>query len=587
MGEVASVPSILAEYVRETARWLEPSDTVWCWGTDEEAGLLSEELAQTGRWIPCNPDYYPNCFVYRSDPSDVARTEKSTYIVTADPEEAGPNNNWMSPREARERVWSLFQGAMRGKTMYVVPYLMGPPDSPFARAGVELTDSPYVVLSMRIMTRVGAVALQHIESTGDFVRGVHALKDLDPANRYILHWPREKEIWSINTGYGGNALLGKKCFGLRIASWLAKQEGWLAEHMLILGIEFPDGQTHYVAAAFPSACGKTNLAMLVPPRRYTGFKVWTVGDDIAWIRPGEDGRLWAVNPEAGFFGVLKGTNPRTNPRAMATFQKNSIFTNTGLTPDRCPWWEGLTDAPPEGTFDWQGRPWQPGAGPVAHPNARFTAPARQCPSIAPNWEDPQGVPLTAILFGGRRKSVAPLVYEAFDWEHGVFVGATMASETTAAQSGAVGVVRRDPMAMLPFCGYNMADYFRHWIEMGRRITRPPRIFHVNWFRTDEQGRFLWPGFGENFRVLLWILARCAGQAEARPTAIGYVPPPTALDLADLAMSPGQVEQLLSVSHEEWRREADEIEQFLARFGSRLPKEISHQLSALRRRLAAG
>lgn len=583
---MSAIPESLAEWVARTADWLKPSEIVWIDGSDAQAELLAAELERSGQLVRCNPDYYPNCFVYRSDPRDVARTEKSTYIVTERPEDAGPTNNWMSPEDAMSRVWGLFRGVMSGRTMYVVPYLMGPPGAALARAGVEVTDSAYVALSMRIMTRVGTPALEHIARTGQFVPGVHSLGSLDPEQRYIVHWPREQQIWSINTGYGGNALLGKKCLGLRIASWLGYCEGWLAEHMLIVGIEAPDGETRYIAAAFPSACGKTNLAMLIPPARFEGYRVWTVGDDIAWLRIGEDGRLWATNPEAGFFGVLKGTNHRTNPRAMATFQRNSIFTNTGLTPDGCPWWEGLDDRPPEGTLDWQGRVWRPELGPVAHPNARFTAPARQCPSIAPNWEDPAGVPIAAILFGGRRATLAPLVYETFDWRHGVFTGASMASETTAAQSGAVGVVRRDPMAMLPFCGYNMADYFRHWLRVGSRLSHPPRIFHVNWFRKGPDGRFLWPGFGENLRVLLWVLGRCEERAGAVETPVGLVPAPGELDTAGLDLDDETISRLFEISRDEWEREADAIEEFFEQFGDRLPGELRSELTALRRRLRA-
>ncbi len=571
-------------WVEEQAAWLEPKRIQWCDGSDEERRSLTELLEQTGNFIPLNHRLYPNCWLYRSDPRDVARTEKSTFIVVPERDDAGPTNNWMSPDEAHERVWPLFRRAMRGRTMYVVPYLMGPPGSLFCRVGIQLTDSPYVVLNMRIMTRMGRVALEELARQKRFVPGVHALGTLDPEHRYILHFPRTETIWSINSGYGGNALLGKKCFGLRIASWIGRCEGWLAEHMLIVGIEDPSGRTRYIAAAFPSACGKTNLAMLVPPKQFDGYRVWTVGDDIAWLRIGPDGRLWAVNPEAGFFGVLKGTNARTNPNAVATFQADSIFTNAGLTPEKTPWWEGLTDSPPPGTVDWQGRPWRPELGPVAHPNARFTAPAARCPSISPHWEDPQGVPISAILFGGRRKTLVPLVYQAFDWAHGVFLGATMASETTAAQSGAVGVVRRDPMAMLPFCGYNMADYFAHWLEIGKRLRHPPLIFGVNWFRVDEQGRFLWPGFGENLRVLLWVLDRCEGRVGADETPIGYVPHEHDMNLEGLSLEPGAMTKLLAVDRAGWRQETEAIAEYFEQFGDRLPTALRSELVQLQKRL---
>jgi phosphoenolpyruvate carboxykinase (GTP) len=468
--------------------------------------------------------------------------------------------------------------------MYVVPYLMGPPASPFSEVGVEVTDSPYVVANMRIMTRMGKIALEQLGDSERFVRGLHSLGDLSPERRYICHFPEERAIWSIGSGYGGNALLGKKCHSLRIASVEARDEGWLAEHMLIIGVEDPEGNVTYIAGAFPSACGKTNLAMLVPPPALDRYKVWTVGDDIAWLRFGPDGRLWAVNPETGFFGVAPGTSMKTNPNAMVALSRNSIFTNVALTPEGTPWWEGMSD-PPEFAYDWQGKPWTPTSGrPAAHPNARYTAPAHQCPSISPHWEDPQGVPISAILFGGRRARVAPLVYEAFDWTHGVFVGASMASETTAAAMGDIGVVRRDPMAMLPFCGYNMADYFRHWLRMGARSSKMPRIFHVNWFRTDESGRFLWPGFGENLRVLKWIIERVNGRGDAEETPIGYVPTPEALDLEGLALSKETVRKLLRVDADEWHQEAGAIADFFRTFGDRLPEELWREHRQLLRRL---
>ena len=578
------ISKTLTDWVEDVAQLTQPDRIVWCDGSEDEYHALIEQMLREGTLLRLNERKYPNCYLHRSHPTDVARTEHLTFICTPKPEDAGPTNNWMSPEEARERVGALFRGCMRGRTMYVVPYLMGPPGSPFSEGGVEVTDSPYVVANMRIMTRMGTIALEHLGDSDRFVRGLHSLGDLSPERRYICHFPEERMIWSIGSGYGGNALLGKKCHSLRIASVEARDEGWLAEHMLIIGVEDPEGRVTYLAGAFPSACGKTNLAMLVPPPALSRYKVWTVGDDIAWLRFGPDGRLWAVNPETGFFGVAPGTSMRTNPNAMIALSRNSIFTNVALTLDGTPWWEGMSD-PPEYAYDWQGRPWTPTSGrPAAHPNARYTAPARQCPSISPHWEDPQGVPISAILFGGRRARVAPLVYEAFDWTHGVFVGASMASETTAAAVGEVGVVRRDPMAMLPFCGYNMADYFRHWLRMGARSSKMPRIFHVNWFRTDANGRFLWPGFGENLRVLKWIIERVNGGGEAEETPIGYVPTPDALDLDGLALSKETLRELLRVDPHDWRREAEAIAEFFYQFGDRLPEELWHEHRRLLRRL---
>jgi phosphoenolpyruvate carboxykinase (GTP) len=489
----------------------------------------------------------------------------------------------MSPAEARARVGPLFEGAMSGRTLYVIPYLMGALGSPFSKVGIEATDSPYVVANMRIMTRMGKAALEQLGGGGEFVPGLHSLGDLSPERRFIVHFPEERLIWSIGSGYGGNALLGKKCFALRIASSIARDEGWMAEHMLILELELPGGEVHYVAAAFPSACGKTNLAMLVSPLEHLGYRVRTVGDDIAWLRPGPDGRLWAVNPEAGFFGVVPGTGPDTNPNAMATISHDTIFTNVAVTPDGIPWWEGKDKNPPRELIDWQGKPWD-GTGKAAHPNSRFTVAARQCPSMSPRWEDAQGVPLSAIIFGGRRARVAPLVFQAFDWDHGVFVAATMGSETTAAATGKVGVVRRDPMAMLPFCGYNMGDYFGHWLKIGRTVAKPPALFHVNWFRADADGRLLWPGFGQNLRVLLWMIERVKGGGKAVETPIGLVPTPDALNLEGLDLSKQALEALLRVDRDEWSAEIPAIREFFAKFGARLPVEMNRAVDDLAQRL---
>ena len=574
----------LKAWVDEVAAHTKPSHVHWVDGSDAERAQLVAEMLGSKVLHRLNAERYPNCYLHRSDPSDVARTEHLTFICAKQKEDSGPTNNWMEPDEAKRKVGALFEGSMRGRTMYVIPYLMGPVGSPFSKVGIEITDSPYVVASMRIMTRMGRAALDQLGASEDFVPGLHSVGDLSPDRRFIVHFPEERLIWSVGSGYGGNALLGKKCFALRIASVQAREEGWLAEHMLIIGVETPAGDVHYLAAAFPSACGKTNLAMLVPPASQKGWKVWTVGDDIAWIRLGPDGRLWAINPEAGFFGVAPGTSRKTNPHAMATVQRNTIFTNVAVTEDGCPWWEGMEDSP-ERLIDWRGNPWQKGSPEkAAHPNARFTAPAAQCPSISPKFDDPQGVPISAFVFGGRRARTAPLVFEAFDWNHGVFVAASAASETTAAQSGAVGVVRRDPMAMLPFCGYNMADYFRHWLTMGTVVPRAPRIFHVNWFRQDAEGRFLWPGFGENLRVLKWIIARCTGKGAAIESPIGGLPARGEIDTAGLTIDQTVMTRLLEVSRDDWRPEADDMGQFFAKFGSRLPDEIERQRRALLARL---
>ena len=572
-------------WVEEVAGRTRPDRVVWCDGSDTEYQRLVEGMIGDGTLIRLHPREAPGCTLHRSHPSDVARTEHLTFISSRSQVDAGPTNNWMSPQAAREKVGPLFDGAMKGRTLYVVPYVMGPLGSPFSRVGIEVTDSPYVVANMRIMTRMGTPALEQLGASDEFVPGLHSVGDLSPERRFIVHYPEEHLIWSVGSGYGGNALLGKKCFALRIASTMARDQGWMAEHMLILELELPGGELHYIAAAFPSACGKTNLAMLVSPFEHLGYKVRTVGDDIAWLRPGADGRLWAVNPEAGFFGVVPGTGPDTNPNAMATIGHDTIFTNVAVTPDGIPWWEGKDRNPPPQLLDWQGRPWDR-TGKVAHPNSRFTAAARQCPSMSPRWEDPQGVPLTAVVFGGRRARVAPLVFQSRDWEHGVFVGATMGSETTAAATGKVGVVRRDPMAMLPFCGYNMADYFGHWLEMGSRLARPPAIFHVNWFRTGAGGRFLWPGFGQNLRVLLWMIDRVKGRGEAVETPVGFVPTPSSLNLEGLGLSRGDVEALLSVDREEWAAEVPEIRGFFDRFGARMPAALDRGLESLSHQLTA-
>jgi len=570
-------------WVEQVARTLRPDRVAWCDGSEVENARLVDQMLAHATLHRLHAEKAPGSYLHRSHPSDVARTEHLTFIASRTREDAGPTNNWMSPGEARQRVWPLFEGAMKGRTLYVVPYVMGPPGSPFSRVGVEVTDSPYVVANMRVMTRMGRAALDQLGSSEDFVPGLHSLGDLSPERRFIVHLPEERSIWSVGSGYGGNALLGKKCFALRIASTMARDQGWMAEHMLILELELPGGEIHYIGAAFPSACGKTNLAMLVSPFEDRGFKVRTVGDDIAWLRPGPDGRLWAVNPEAGFFGVVPGTGPDTNPNALATIARDTIFTNVAVTPDGVPWWEGKDKSPPADLLDWQGQPWDR-AGKAAHPNSRFTVAARQCPSMSPRWEDPQGVPLSAIVFGGRRARVAPLVFQSRDWAHGVFAGATMGSETTAAATGAVGVVRRDPMAMLPFCGYNMGDYFAHWLRMGGALSRPPAIFHVNWFRTGADGRFLWPGFGENLRVLLWMIDRVKGRGSATETPIGLVPTESSLEWDGLALSGPERQGLLQVDRGEWAAEVPEIRAFFERFGGRLPSELERSLSALERDL---
>ena len=571
----------LAAWIDEVAALTKPDRIRMVDGSDEEHDALIEEMLADGTLERLNETTHPNCFLHRSSPSDVARVEHLTFVCTENEDDAGPNNHWMAPAEGHAKVDALFDGAMRGRTMYVIPYLMGPYGSPYSRAGVEITDSPYVVVNMRIMARIGRRALDHIEAGNSFVRGLHSIGDLDPDRRLIMHFPEELMIKSVGSGYGGNALLGKKCHALRIASWQARTEGWLAEHMLILGIEDPAGNTTYVAAAFPSACGKTNLAMLVPPPEFEGWKVWTVGDDIAWLHLGEDGRLWAINPEDGFFGVAPGTSLKTNPNCMNALGRNTIYTNVGVTPDGQPWWEGIDGDKPAQLTDWQGRPHDPEKGPAAHPNSRFTVAASQCPSYSSKANDPQGVPISAIIFGGRRSAVAPLVFEALDWEHGVFAGAAVASETTAAATGKVGQVRRDPMAMKPFCGYNFADYWDHWLSFTQRSERLPKVFHVNWFRKDADGKFMWPGFGDNMRVLKWIIERCDGRADATKTPIGLVPKPGDIDIDGLDIDTQTVDALLDIDPETWRSEIDDIEAYFGTFGDRLPQGIRQQIERIR------
>jgi phosphoenolpyruvate carboxykinase (GTP) len=562
-----------------------PDRVHWCDGSDEEYHKLVEGMVRDGTLIRLNQKSYPGCYLHRSNPSDVARTEHLTFICTSRKEDAGPTNNWMAPKEAKERVGKLFEGSMKGRTLYVVPYIMGPAGSPYSKLGVEVTDSPYVVANMRLMTRMGKVALERLARSDGFVPGLHSLGDLSPDRRFIVHFPEERLIWSVGSGYGGNALLGKKCYALRIASWMGREEGWLAEHTMIVGLEDPSGQVTYIVGAFPSACGKTNLAMLVSPLQHLGYRVWTLGDDIAWLHVGPDGRLRAINPEAGFFGVAPGTSTKTNSNMMAAVGRNTIFTNVAVTPDGEPWWEGKDPAPPNGLVDWKGNRWAGGEDKAAHPNSRFTVPAGQCPSISPHWEDPEGVPISAIIFGGRRARVAPLVYQSYSWQHGVFVGAGMASETTAAATGAVGVTRRDPMAMLPFCGYNMADYFGHWVAMGTRVQRPPGIFHVNWFRKDADGNFLWPGFGENVRVLMWILDRVRGRGKAVETPIGFIPTTDALELDGLKLPAGTMQELLSIDPGAWTKELEDQGQFFEKFGERLPNEMREEHAGLAKRLS--
>jgi phosphoenolpyruvate carboxykinase (GTP) len=573
--------SHLLSWVDEMAKLTKPDRIVWVDGSDEEHKQLTEVALAEGAIEPLNQDKLPGCYYSRSQANDVARVEHLTFICTPTKDEAGPTNNWMAPDDAYKKLRGLFDGSMKGRTMYAIPYCMGPIGSPISKIGVELTDSVYVVLNMRIMTRVGQPVLDMLGSSNDFNRGLHSTLDINPERRFICHFPQDNTIWSVGSGYGGNVLLGKKCLALRIGSYLGKKEGWLAEHMLILGVESPEGKTHYVAAAFPSACGKTNFAMLIPPQHYKGWKVYTVGDDIAWMKVGEDGRLWAINPEAGYFGVAPGTSNKSNPNAMKTVLKNTIFTNVALTEDRDVWWEGKDGEVPQKLTDWQGRPWIKGESKekAAHPNSRFTAPAINNPALSPKWDDPQGVPISAIIFGGRRASTVPLVMESFNWGHGVYFGATMGSETTAAAVGQVGIVRRDPMAMLPFCGYNVGDYFAHWLAMQHRIQNPPKIFMVNWFR-QKDGRFVWPGFGDNMRVLKWILDRVEGKLPAQETLVGMVPRDGDLDTQSLDATPADLAAAMKVDLGEWKQELEGQAEWFDKIGTTLPKAIKLQRELL-------
>ncbi len=579
----------LLDWIEECRALMTPDEVEWVDGSEEQLERLRTRAVQTGEMHRLNPELLPGCYYHRSHPTDVARVEDRTFICTPTREEAGPTNNHMTPDEARAKVLPLYKGCMKGRTMYVIPYSMGPIGSEFSKIGIEVTDSIYVALSMCIMTRAGQAVLDQLGSSGDFVRCLHSKGTLSPEDRYILHFPEEDSIWSINSGYGGNALQGKKCFALRIASVLGRREGWMAEHMLIVGIENPKGETKYICAAFPSACGKTNLAMLIPPELYRkkGYKVWTVGDDIAWLRIGADGRLYATNPENGFFGVAPGTGAKTNPNALAATRKNTIFTNVVRNlKDNTVWWEGLDKNPPEFGEDWLGNPWngKTATEKGAQPNSRFTAPLSGCPCISDKVDDPAGVPISAIIFGGRRAHTAPLVFESFDWTHGVFVGSALASETTAATQGKIGVVRRDPMAMLPFCGYNMGDYFAHWLAMGDKIKERPKIFHVNWFRQDDEGNYLWPGFGDNMRVLEWVLDRCEGKAEAVDSPVGLLPREQDLNVEGLALKPGALTELLTVDKAVWKEEVKGLREFYAKF-DRMPQALKEQLDQLETRLA--
>jgi phosphoenolpyruvate carboxykinase (GTP) len=571
----------LLAWVEECAKLTKPDQIVWCDGSEDEHRRLTEIALSQGVLEPLNQDKLPGCYYSRSNPNDVARVEHLTFICTPTKAEAGPTNNWMDPDEAYKKLGGLFEGSMKGRTMYVVPYVMGPLGSASSKVGIELTDSVYVALNMRIMTRMGKKALDMLGSGNQFNRGLHSTLDVNPERRFICHFPQDNTIWSVGSGYGGNALLGKKCLALRIGSYLGKKEGWLAEHMLILGVESPEGEMTYVAAAFPSACGKTNFAMLIPPKRFNGWKIHTVGDDIAWMRVGADGRLWAVNPENGYFGVAPGTSMKSNPNAMRSIQKNTLFTNVALTKDRDVWWEGKDGEVPEELSDWQGRTWKKGSTEkAAHPNSRFTAPATNNPALSKFWDDPQGVPISAIIFGGRRATTVPLVVQSFNWTHGVYFGATMGSETTAAATGKVGVVRRDPMAMLPFCGYDMGTYMQHWLDMQKRVPLPPKIFMVNWFRQDAKGRFVWPGFGENMRVLKWVIDRARGKVGGHETLIGWVPRPGDLDLQDLQIPEEDVIEATKIDYGEWAKELEQQGEWFESLGPTLPRALQLQRELL-------
>jgi len=586
MAEKKPTNELVLQWVEETAALCQPDLVYWCDGGEAEKELLTDRAVESGILIRLNQEKLPGCYYHRSHPSDVARVEQCTFICTPSAHEAGPTNNWAPPREMYAKLQGLARGSMKGRTMYVVPYLMGIPGSPMSKVGVEITDSIYVVLSMRIMTRMGLIAWKELGASEDFNKGLHCMLDLNPDRRFICHFPQDNAILSVGSNYGGNVLLGKKCFSLRIGSYLGKTEGWLAEHMLLLAVESPAGEKIYVAAAFPSACGKTNFAMMIPPKHFNGWKIWTLGDDIAWMKPGPDGRLYAINPEAGYFGVVPGTNSKSNPNAMRTIARDTLFTNVALTDDLDVWWEGKDGPVPEHCLDWQGRDWTPASKEkAAHPNSRFAAPMANNPMLAPEANDPGGVPVSAIIFGGRRATTMPLVYQAFNWIHGVYVGASMGSETTAAASGNVGQVRRDPMAMLPFCGYNMGEYFKHWLNMRKLIKYPPRIFHVNWFRKDDQGEFLWPGFGENMRVLKWIVDRCRGKADANETPLGWVPGPRDFDLSNMdGFNPQKVAKAQEIDLEEWRKELLSQDELFIKLYSDLPKELIFQRELLVARL---
>ena len=586
LGQTVPQNEHVQVWVKETAELTQPDHIFWCDGSEAEKDYLTEQAVKQGVLIPLDPKKWPRSYYHHSNPNDVARVEQCTYICTRREKEAGPTNNWAEPKGMRQKLRGMLAGAMKGRTLFVIPYLMGPEGSPLAKVGLEITDSIYVVLSMRIMTRMGKAAYDHLGTGDDFNRGTHSVLDCDPERRYICHFPESNEIISVGSGYGGNALLGKKCLALRIASFLGRDEGWLAEHMLILCVQDPHGRKTYVAAAFPSACGKTNFAMMIPPESYKGWKITTIGDDIAWMKPGSDGRLHAINPENGYFGVAPGTNEKSNPNAIKTIMHDTIFTNVARTLDGDVWWEGKDNPPPPNLIDWKGKAWDPKSGePAAHPNSRFTAPMKNNPALAMEANDSQGVPISAIIFGGRRATTMPLVFQAFSWFHGVFVGASMGSETTAAAAGAVGQVRRDPMAMLPFCGYNMGQYFDHWMEMRRHIEILPRIFHVNWFRKDSAGKFYWPGFGENMRVLEWIIGRCHGQKDGREKSIGWVPRFEDMNLQGLeGMNRERFDEMMKIDPEEWRRELVLQNELFLKLYHELPKEMVYQRELLVARL---